>query len=585
MNKLFAIIILYAGLSYSQVPDAAYNPMTANGAKGISISNHILYWQNPSGVTYNEVYFSSDSLLVFNSDASARVKNGSPSTIFNNYSLSEYGQLTESKYFWKVVEYNSNGASVSPVWYFYRFGIMYYNYEFTFDNNLNGWQAIGPLGQNNWSWSNTNQAGGLAGEIRFTWDPLFNGYSYIISPELPVQDGGMAEIEFKYFEDWWSDTVTVGCAYTTNSGTDWNSIWELNATTNMGPENFVTQIETPEKFQLGFYYKGNSNNIDFFIIDDVSVNPIIPLTPPLPPSMLTAVASESELKVTLNWNNGSAPSGMVGYELQRKLGLPTSNNPYVKIAETDLSTHSFEDTNVNLDETYTYRIKLIAMGMNSIYGNEATAYVPDYVPVELVSFTASVINNDITLNWTTATETNNAGFQVERSKKLDARSGAWESIEFIKGNGTTTKPHIYSFTDKNLPAGKYQYRLKQIDFDGSFEYSKTVEAEIHLPNEFALEQNYPNPFNPSTKIRYSIPTPPASSPLIKGRNEVGFVTLKVYDILGNEVATLVNEEKPVGTYEVEFNSASSNKHLASGVYFYQLKADNFLETKKMVLLR
>ncbi|OQY69942.1 MAG: hypothetical protein B6D44_16740 [Ignavibacteriales bacterium UTCHB2] len=225
------------------------------------------------------------------------------------------------------------------------------------------------------------------------------------------------------------------------------------------------------------------------------------------------------------------------------------------------------------------------MGMNSIYGNEATAYVPDYVPVELVSFTASVINNDITLNWTTATETNNAGFQVERSKKLDARSGAWESIEFIKGNGTTTKPHIYSFTDKNLPAGKYQYRLKQIDFDGSFEYSKTVEAEILLPNEFALEQNYPNPFNPSTKIRYSIPTPPASSPLIKGRNEVGFVTLKVYDILGNEVATLVNEEKPVGTYEVEFNSASSNKHLASGVYFYQLKADNFLETKKMVLLR
>ncbi len=581
MNKLFFIIFLCAGLLYSQVPDAAYNPMTADDAKGISISNHILYWENPSNVTYNIVYFSSDSLLVFNSDASVLVKNGSPSTVFNSYSVSEYGQLTESKYFWKVVEYNSNGASVSPVWYFYTFEIMYYNYEFAFDNNLDGWQAIGPLGQNNWSWSNTNQAGGQPGEMRFRWDPIFNGYSYIISPVLLVQDGGMAEIKFKYFEDWWSDTVTVGCAYTTNSGTDWNSIWELNATTNMGPENFITQIETPEKLQLGFYYKGNSNNIDFYIIDDVSVNPIIPLTLPLPPSMLTAVASESELKVTLNWNDGSAPSGMVGYVLQRKLGLPTSNNPYVKIAETDLSTHSFEDTNVNLDETYTYRIKLIAMGMNSIYGNEATAYVPDYVPVELLSFTASVINNDITLNWTTATETNNSGFQIERSKKPDARSEAWQSIEFISGNGTTTKPHTYSYTDKNLSAGKYLYRLKQLDFDGTFEYSKTVEAEILSPNEFILEQNYPNPFNPSTKIRYSIPTLPSSSPLIKERNEVGFVTLKVYDILGNEIATLVNEYKPVGSYEVEFNS----HQLAGGIYFYQLKTDNFIETKKMVYLK
>ncbi|MDY0083336.1 MAG: T9SS type A sorting domain-containing protein, partial [Ignavibacteriaceae bacterium] len=105
------------------------------------------------------------------------------------------------------------------------------------------------------------------------------------------------------------------------------------------------------------------------------------------------------------------------------------------------------------------------------------------------------------------------------------------------------------------------------------------------PNEFVLEQNYPNPFNPSTKIRYSIPTPPSSSPLIKERNEVGFVTLKVYDVLGNEVAILVNEQKPAGTYEVEFNLASSNKHLASGTYFYQLTAGSFLETKKMIYLK
>jgi photosystem II stability/assembly factor-like uncharacterized protein len=105
------------------------------------------------------------------------------------------------------------------------------------------------------------------------------------------------------------------------------------------------------------------------------------------------------------------------------------------------------------------------------------------------------------------------------------------------------------------------------------------------PTEFKLEQNYPNPFNPITKIKFTIPTPPSSSPLAKGRNEVGFVSLKVYDVLGNEVATLVNEEKAPGIYETEFNPASSIKNPASGIYFYQLKAGDYLETKKMILMK
>ncbi|HQI41845.1 MAG TPA: YCF48-related protein [Ignavibacteriaceae bacterium] len=114
----------------------------------------------------------------------------------------------------------------------------------------------------------------------------------------------------------------------------------------------------------------------------------------------------------------------------------------------------------------------------------------------------------------------------------------------------------------------------------------SVNDNKSLVEEFSIKQNYPNLFNPVTKIRYSIPTPPASSPLIKGRNEVGFVTLKVYDILGNEVATLVNEYKPAGIYEVEFNGHSDGgQNLSSGVYFYQLRAGNYIETKKMLLIR
>jgi len=206
------------------------------------------------------------------------------------------------------------------------------------------------------------------------------------------------------------------------------------------------------------------------------------------------------------------------------------------------------------------------------------------VPVELVAFSASAFSNTVVLNWQTATETNNSGFEMQRSQISNPKGTGvknqtnWQVIGFVPGFGTITEPKIYSFTDENLSSGKYQYRLKQIDFDGSFEYSQIVEVEITSPTEFALEQNYPNPFNPTTKIKYTIP----STPLSFGEG-LG-VKLLVFDVLGNEVATLVNETQQPGTYEVEFNVGQTSS-LSSGVYYYQIKSGNFCDTKKMVLLR
>ena len=182
-------------------------------------------------------------------------------------------------------------------------------------------------------------------------------------------------------------------------------------------------------------------------------------------------------------------------------------------------------------------------------------------PVELTSFSANAVEENIELAWTTSTETNNSGFEIQRSK-----DGEFETIGFVEGHGTTTESQAYNFTDKDLVSGKYKYRLKQIDFDGTFEYSNVIEVEVASPSTFSLEQNYPNPFNPSTKIKYSV-------------TQSSNVVLKIYDVLGNEVATLVNEEKPAGSYEVEFNPSS----LTSGVYFYKLQAGSFVDTKKMIL--
>jgi hypothetical protein len=207
------------------------------------------------------------------------------------------------------------------------------------------------------------------------------------------------------------------------------------------------------------------------------------------------------------------------------------------------------------------------------------------VPVELVSFYGEKVDGGIKLNWVTVSEKNNLGFEIQKSPSPtpSGREGAfeWERIGFVNGTGTASHITNYSFIDNNNVQGKISYRLKQIDFDGTFKYSDIIEIEF-APMKFSLEQNYPNPFNPSTKIRFTIPT--ALSPLLGGARG-GFVSLKVYDVLGNEVTTLVDEYKPAGSYEVEFKSAVGSLKLASGIYYCQLKAGDFIQTKKMILIK
>jgi hypothetical protein len=190
------------------------------------------------------------------------------------------------------------------------------------------------------------------------------------------------------------------------------------------------------------------------------------------------------------------------------------------------------------------------------------------IPVELTSFTASVNENDVTLNWSTATETNNQGFQVERSS-----GGEFENIGFVEGYGTTTEIQTYSYTDKNVEVGTYSYRLKQIDFDGTFEYSDVVEVDLLTPKTFALSQNYPNPFNPSTIVEFSLATDSR-------------VSLKVFDVLGQEVMTVVNSSLVAGVHTVDIDASLLN----SGVYFYQIEANGvdgtkFVDVKKMMLTK
>lgn len=188
------------------------------------------------------------------------------------------------------------------------------------------------------------------------------------------------------------------------------------------------------------------------------------------------------------------------------------------------------------------------------------------IPVELTSFSAAHHNSEVVLNWKTATETNNYGFDIERR----TNNGEFSKIGFVKGSGSTASVSSYTFTDKSAASGNYAYRLKQIDLDGSVNYSKEVSVNTATVKNFNLAQNYPNPFNPSTVINYTIPS-------------AGHVTLKVYNVIGNQIATLVNQKQEAGTYNVMFTMNSDK--LASGVYFYKLEAGSYSATKKMILVR
>ena len=219
-----------------------------------------------------------------------------------------------------------------------------------------------------------------------------------------------------------------------------------------------------------------------------------------------------------------------------------------------------------------------ALGNNYQYPIEVSiensGYVP--VPVELAGFNAEVEKNTVYLSWSTATESNNYGFEIHR--KSDNDFSSWTVLDFIEGNGTTTIEQHYSFKDKDLAPGDYNYKLKQIDFDGSF--AETLLSEkiiVKAPNTFTLDQNYPNPFNPATNINYQIPD------IASGQVNVSLI---VYNLLGNKVRTIVSEKQSPGFYKKNWDGRDDNgMKQPSGTYIYRLHVNEYIATKRMVLLK
>lgn len=272
----------------------------------------------------------------------------------------------------------------------------------------------------------------------------------------------------------------------------------------------------------------------------------------------------SPTSITLNWNDNS--NNEAGFKVERKLGA--GNFSLIDSVGENVTTY----TDNSISDTGVYYYRVYAFNSNAASGYSNTVGAITIIPVELISFTAEVQNKSVKLQWSTATEKNNRGFEIERkffNQQSSISKDEFEKVGFVEGKGTSSTVQNYFYIDNEVQSGKYFYRLKQLDFDGNFSYSGELEVEVnYIPLNFKLHQNYPNPFNPTTRIQYQV----ASR---------SFITLKIFDVLGNEVDNLVNEIQTPGYYEVIWNKAN----FPSGVYFYQLKSESFIETKKMIMLR
>jgi hypothetical protein len=503
-------------------PGPATNPSPASNAQNVAI-NTSLSWTNPAGVTGTQVFFGTDAANL------TSVYNAGPSTSYTPTMLSY-----STNYFWRVNSTDASGTTVGATWSFRTMDDPNATTLIVYDSSsVNGRAsrdsvatALTQMGQTFLFWNKGGQTNAVSRSFRnFTKVYWLGEGSSVMSA---VQ----------------KDSIK---AYL-NSGTPANKKALVIFSEDIGYQFGRTAATTYDLDFVNTYLNFN------YVLDRPASG-----------------ANQGLVGVAINTNQTdstvgtwpdvfsvfNAANGDALYR-HRVVADPTH------VAGVGRKAPGYEVA------TFGFDIRSLRPAADSPAGSTVLRLVSggtSYVPVELVSFSASVSGTSVSLNWATASEINNSGFAVER-----ASNGEFVQIGFVAGSGSTTERRSYSFVDNAAP-GSYSYRLKQIDYDGSFEYSNAIEVDVIAPAVFALGQNYPNPFNPSTKINFSLAVE-------------SMVTLKVYDLLGQEVTSLINQVMGAGSHTFNFDASKLN----TGVYMYKIEASgvngvNFTDVKKMLLMK
>ena len=549
--------------------DAPSNPNPPSGTNGISVTFDTLTWENSIGTTHIELYFGEiwDIGLVYDGPA------------IDSFIIPQLQD--ETLYAWRVVSRNDTCKKYGSVWIFSTLQEPTIDclFEDNFENGIGNWTTVNNNGTCIWeifeppypssyALPPSSSGGVLAVDADNCGSSTTIHSTTTINQVFDFSPYNWVWIEFN--NDWKVINATdeAHIEVSTDGGINWIDIWnqfgeDIRSTNEIIDVSVLCASKTNVKFRFSSIQPGWDW---WWVIDNIKICGIICDTcVPFRPTNLSALSFWYE-RVNLSWQDNSGNED--GFSIERKLGDSLSQFQFEVIGVSSTNTTNFQDTTVLASTVYTYRTNAFNANGYSAYSNWKT--ILTFVPVELTSFTATTKAGIVLLNWTTATEINNLGFEIERKMIHNGSSGEWVTIGFRDGNGTTTDPKEYFYVDdiSTITATSLAYRLKQIDFNGSYEYSEEVLVDNLAPIDFALHQNFPNPYNPSTTIKYQVPV-------------ISFVTIKVYDVLGNRIATLVNEEKLAGTYVVEWDASE----LTTGIYFYTLSSGNFFSTKKMILLK
>jgi hypothetical protein len=570
MNKnLLSFIFLFSFLLISNSlfaqPGPAYHPYFADGAKlNVLMSNPpsiFLKWKNPAGATSNEVYCHYDSTLVANLDSSAKISK----TVVLANSITVNVPFLHIRMFWRVVEKNASGSTSGPIWTVILKGDTYYIHSALDDLEfgMGKWDVSGSL---NNKWKLDNKANFQLSEGAYnkvlssqSTQHGTRNISYAAFRYIPPQIY-LYQYTFSFASDILiSGSDSVSLQISTNEGASWFTQYKWTSSERNADKkvywnsNFSMFPSVLIRFKADFRDTASKCAFDRF---SVAVWTGV-LTMFMPVIINAQEIPGHFVSLTIDFVSMASPNLYV----YKKKGLPSSPGDYYLWKNVGYSSPPMTviDSSTT-DSIYTYS----ASHSPTPQSDEVTVYLTGVTPVELSSFNISAEGTYARLNWITSTETNNMGFEVQRSDD----NNKWSKIGFIIGNGTTTEEKYYTYIDRQPSTGNVFYRLKQIDYDGTFAFSKTVQFSSAVITSYSLEQNYPNPFNPSTSFSYSIP-------------ESGFVSLKIFDLLGREIKSLVNEVKNAGSYSITFDADG----LPSGTYIYQLKANSYNAAKKFVLLK
>lgn len=593
----------------------------ADGATGISLTPTLQWSDGGGGTTGYKLYFGTDN-------PPTNIKNGEDLGNVTSYTFTTSLNYNTT-YYWKVVSYNDNGdASGCAVRSFVTMTDPSIIPQLVnFDN------VTPPALPSGWSYENTNGDGNTwntaadnprssPNAIKYSYNVSNAADDWFFSPGLNLQAGTTYEVIFWYkaYSSSFPEALEVMWGTGANSSAMTNGpIWDNNNITNTTYQK-ASATFTPSStgtYYIGWHCYSAANKWNLYVDDiQIRVQPTTTNSQTIAggntdPFDFTGTGATVQFTtantgaVTIQCERinsspgyvGALPSGVVNigpvywnfevtsgtingtFSLTLDItGIPGVNNPSTlrllrrsnpNSPWTNLGTPSSVDGNL---VTWSGLTGFSEYGLGGDNNNP--------LPVELTSFTARVKDRDVILEWNTAQEVNSLGFEIERKSfnEKDKLSEKWEKVDFVRGNGNSNKPMSYSYVDKKLNTGKYAYRLKMVDIDGSFTYSDEVQIEIGKPAITELKQNYPNSFNPETKIEYQLSNP-------------SFVKIEVYNITGELVTTLVNRELDAGYYIEVFNANNVNGGLSSGVYIYRMIANDkvtgqrIVQTKKMLLIK